>query len=414
MKKIQSWLNEIKSKANFSTEFIPYSKSKEWIFDKKTVSHKTGGFFKIIGVKWNSLYQPLIDQREIGTLGFFIYKNRGKTELLVQAKIEPGNVGVIQLAPTYQATASNTFRLHGGKTTPFKSLFINPKNTIIYESLQSEQGTRFYQKQNKNILIEAKNKPIQSFFYKWFEVDELLNLLKKDFLVNTDARSVLVCSPWKMLVSRKPFTRFKYDLSKDFQQSYLIPVDKIKIDQLIKLIFNKRSLTPFPQIVPLDQLENWKITRSEIKKVKDESFSVKQVKVKTKGREVPEWDQPIVISKKNQYICLISKYINNVLKFGFSLQVEPGLYNLIELGPTYLSDNKSKLKGKIIIETNQSEEGGRFYYNINNYKIIMVGNGFFPKNLIWLTLSEIQYLLLLDGMFTNEARSIISLLLTFL
>lgn len=417
MSNISQWIRLLEKESDFTVSFIPFTESKEWILDKNEISHKTGGFFKIIGIKWKNSYQPLIDQREIGTLGFLMIKNKNRVEFLIQAKIEPGNVNIIQLAPTYQATASNSFRLHGGKKTPFSNLFLKPKDPIIFESLQSEQGTKFYQKQNKNMLIEVKNKPIQSKYYKWVNIDDLLELLKKDFLINTDARSVLVCSPWRKIIGRKPFTRYKNAFSEELHKSYYIPPDKTKIDTLIKIIFERRKRLYSPTIVPLKKLEGWEISNNEIKSIKKNVYSIKQLKVKTKGREVPEWDQPIVVSKMNQSIILICQLKNEVLQFGFSFQIEPGLHNLIELGPTYIGDRESrKIEEEIIISSKQSEEGGRFYQNINNYKIVKVNSN---KNkdsssLIWLTVSEIENLLKLDGIFTNEARSAISLILSYL
>ena len=65
----------------------------------------------------------------------------------------------------------------------------------------------------------------------------------------------------------------------------------------------------------------------------------------------------------------------------------------------------------------QSDEGGRFYRSITRYRVVEIGenvelpsSGFY----CWLTLAQIHLLLKETGMVTNEARSAISLLLSYL
>src|SRR3989339_962265 len=111
MNKLRSWFANLIKKSDFRIEWIPLSKSSSWYFKNGKIVHKSGRFFEIIGLA----NQPFIDQREIGTLGFLIRERKQKKEILVQAKIEPGNSNTIQLAPTCQATKSNSLRFHGGK-----------------------------------------------------------------------------------------------------------------------------------------------------------------------------------------------------------------------------------------------------------------------------------------------------------
>ena len=59
----------------------------------------------------------------------------------------------------------------------------------------------------------------------------------------------------------------------------------------------------------------------------------------------------------------------------------------------------------------QSDEGGRFFQDVAEYRIIDIGTVQPEADLIQLTLSEMAYLLP-KGIFNNEARSAISLLLS--
>lgn len=98
--------------------------SGQWVLQNGGLRHRTGGFFSVVNAQARfggrvTLRQPLIHQPEIGILGFLAQHREGGMDLLVQAKPEPGNVGLVQLAPSVQATRSNYLRLHQGKPTPW-------------------------------------------------------------------------------------------------------------------------------------------------------------------------------------------------------------------------------------------------------------------------------------------------------
>mgnify|MGYP000674128209 CR=1 FL=1 len=73
----------------------------------------------------------------------------------MQAKIEPGNLNIVQLSPTLQATRSNYTRVHGGKSPNYLEYFNGEKEVyVLVDQLQSEQGARFLHKRNRNIIVE--------------------------------------------------------------------------------------------------------------------------------------------------------------------------------------------------------------------------------------------------------------------
>jgi oxidase EvaA len=158
-----------------------------------------------MGLEWAhdgmSQSQPFIEQREIGTLGFIARLRDGSLDLLVHAKAEPGNVGIIQLAPTCQATASNRDRVHGGELPPFSSYFDNIAGDILCDTLQSEHGSRFLGKLNRNVFV-VDDVDTDYSLHRWIPFELFKTLLGIDFLVNTDARSVLCCTDWRILRTR--------------------------------------------------------------------------------------------------------------------------------------------------------------------------------------------------------------------
>lgn len=430
MEKLQNWLKIIVKKADFNVQSIGLNESQEWKLENGSIKHKTGRFFKIIGIRWigkNGLIceQPFIEQKEIGTLGFLLRENNGKNQLLVQAKIEPGNIGVAQFAPTCQATKSNSNCFHGGTPPPYRDYFNKIKTSNIYDKMQSEQGSRFFGKRNRNVLMKIQSKIPVLQSHKWIEVDDVLALLKKDFLFNTDARSVLVCSPWNELVNREPFSKFKNGFGFELFKSLNTQCDFLRIKKIkneIKLLRNKSQKS---KKINLKKIKGWNFNKKGITPNLKGSFIVEQIKVVVKGREVSSWDQPIVNSFSKGEISLVCGRRNGILYFLFKAEDEIGLYNKVELTPTIVFEpglnltnkiNKSKIsKGKIKIKCQQSEEGGRFFQDINIFSIIDVGDSYKEsKNHFWLNLREIRKLLDEEGWFTNEARSVLSLLLPWM
>jgi len=425
---LSSWLSAIIEKANFSVCDIPFASSGEWIFRDGMLAHRTGKFFRVVGVAWenergDTVFQPLLEQREIGMLGFLVRERDGKKEILVQAKIEPGNVGIVQLSPTCQATASNMSRVHGGATPPFADIFSNGSIAAISESLQSEQGSRFLGKFNRNVcaIIDGEKDMMLDETYRWLPVDEFLSLLRYDFLVNTDARSVLVCSPWALLASRTPFTRSSSEFSRELARSAAYHFDPDALEAVLEKIRVKRNQTSRPRIIPLENMAGWTITDGEIRMQNPAGLSVCHIAVRTKYREVPRWDQPIIKCDTSGEIILACGRIDGVLYFLFRLQIEPGLENLIELGPTEMRmfDGQigagSDIRGTLVAECRQSEEGGRFFQEENHYSIVDIGHvREIGEHDYWLTLAQIQELLKRGGWLTNEARSALSLLLPLL
>lgn len=157
---VVSWIDERREYAQLKTKRIPLSEIKEWTINKEGIEHYTKRFFSIIGVESYDkgtgeriASQPIINQPEIGLLGFIFANSEEGLKVLLQAKTEPGNINGTQVGPTVQATFSNYMRVHDGKPTEHLDYFI--KNGVLQDegSLQSEQGTRFFGKYNRNVSI---------------------------------------------------------------------------------------------------------------------------------------------------------------------------------------------------------------------------------------------------------------------
>lgn len=425
---IKQWFSLLLKKSGFHVESISLKNSQDWFYKNGSIQHRSGKFFKIVGIKWTSpsgslREQPILQQEEFGILGFLVRPAKIGNEILLQAKIEPGNVGAIQLAPTCQATKSNTDQVHGGKLPPFVEYFYFKNKNIIYDVLQSEQGTRFLKKCNRNVVLFSKEKVVLSDFHRWFKMEEALDCLKYDFLVNTDARSVLVCAPWEKIIGRKPFSRYRTGFGAQLKKSIDFSSQDISFSRLKSELDLLRKKTEEPRRVNLEKIVGWQLSSTGIISKVDNFFQVRQIKAQIQNREVPEWDQPIIDSSCDGEITLFCGRKNKILHFLFQAKAEQGLYNKVELTPTITIEpgsNSSESifrhwRGALRIQCRQSEEGGRFYQDANLFRIIDIGKvRQAPKNYYWLTLKDIRKLLDEEGWFTNEARSALSLILPWM
>lgn len=418
---LEKWINDLRDTSLLSTKNIPLSTSKEWSLSQGVIVHTSNRFFSIIGVEYKNIEHILIDQQEIGTLGFLIHKSAGITNILVQAKAEPGNIKTLQFAPSCQATSSNAEQVHGGNLPPFLNYFTSPTSKIIYNSLQSEQGSRFYKKRNTNCIIETKNIFDVPQAFLWTNIDNLLELVHTDYSLNTDARSVLVSAPWEILVERSPFSRYSDDFSKSLSASFNIKSQNTSVLKVKREITETRNNNTSTKTLSLNNLSQWKMTDMEIFNTSHPEYKVTYIDVNAPSREVKNWDQPIIESSSPGIIILECGKINNILHFGFISLSEVGLYNHTELSPTVIhepgsrNDNTKIPEGIIRAATHQSEEGGRFFRDSNYIQLIDIGEvARSDSEIIWLSLQDIAHLLREDGWFTNEARTALSLLLAWL
>lgn len=411
---VSAWLAATSDEVSCRLETIPFADSAEWFVENGAIVHRSRGFFTVVGIQWTSPdgtteRAPFFEQRDVGTLGFLIRGNGAGRELLVQAKFEPGNVGFVQLAPTCQATDSNARRMHGGEAPPFIDAFPRPAPNALYDVEQSEQGTRFLGKRNRNVLVAASGPLRHPDTHRWMDVEGMLELMHCDSLVNTDARSVLVCAPWRQLVPRRPFSRFCSGFGAELMLSASSCSGALALDRVKADIVEARAKMTDPTIIRLFDVL-----------LEDGPVRVRQIRVTARGREVPSWDQPMIDSRGEGKVLLACARIDGILHFLFRAQAEPGLHNKVELTPTVVVEpgkcaDEIRAHGEIVAECRQSEEGGRFYRDTNLYQIVDMGERREAGAAeYWLTLGDLRQLLDEPGWLTNEARSALSLLLPWL
>lgn len=186
---IFAWIRELNNNTHVKIEEIPFSKNDFWFYDKNRgeILNKKKKFFFIKGLSCRIddeivAEQPIIIQDEIGFLGIIAKEIKGILHFLMQAKIEPGNVNGVQVSPTIQATRSNFTCVHGGQMPLYFDWFKEAQKygVVLYDQIQSEQGSRFAGKRNRNIiLLTSQDVPVFPN-YKWMTLGQIKQQMKID------------------------------------------------------------------------------------------------------------------------------------------------------------------------------------------------------------------------------------------
>lgn len=438
------WLKERCRPDEFRVEQVPLDEMEKWSLDKdgECISHESGKFFRIEGLHVKTNYggehewdQPIINQPEIGFLGFITRVFDGTRYFLMQAKMEPGNINTLQISPSLQATKSNFTQVHKGKRPTFLEFFNGEKQVkILADHLQTEQGGRFYQKRNRNIVIEINENIELPDEFCWLTLGELKALLREDNVLNMDTRSVLSTIPLiedDVIRHLEPFDLFdlRATLShngKKYLKSFVSKDSLYSIEDLLSWYTKQKTRWEIEVTKkPLAQLEGWKINKMAVES-NGRYFSVIGVKVTAGTREVTHWMQPLLKDPNIGLLAFVCKEINGVLHFMVQAKVEPGNLDIIELSPTVSCSNYEYRKNEgnkpfmfeavfdsktvVMYDALQSEEGGRFYKIQNRNMIVEIPDNMpveLPYNYTWMTLAQMKEFMRY-GMFNIEARSLIS------
>lgn len=431
---VVAWIERRNREVEVRVEEVPFADLKGWHFDELTgnLVHDTGKFFSIVGIdvrtntgceqRWT---QPIINQPEVGYLGIICKEFDGVLYFLLQAKIEPGNVNCVQLSPTLQATRSNYTQVHGGKKPAYLEYFQNAKpNQIILDQLQSEQGARFLRKRNRNIIIRVDDDIQVGEDFRWLTLGQIKTLMRRDNTVNMDTRTVLS--------GLRLEGEGTSHLASELFASEQTKIGVMTLDDILHHLSELKSRYELAvERIPLKDVKDWSVTPTEIVHKDRRFFRILGVNVTISNREVARWCQPIVQPFQEGLCVLFAKRIGGVIHFLLQAKVECGNFDVVEFAPTIqcLTGSWTNPQGyvpdflydflagtvveRILFDTKQSEEGGRFYHEQNRNVICLV-NDQVPdetnERFVWLTLGQIKEFLRFNNYLNIQVRSLISAL----
>ncbi len=444
-----AWLERQREQTHIMIEQIPFTEMRKWYFDNITgnLYHDSGRFFSIEGARIKTNYgtvydwsQPIINQPEIGILGIITREINGILYLLMQAKIEPGNIHYVQLSPTLQATRSNYTQVHRGEMPEYLEYFIdNLKSRVLLDQLQSEQGARFLKKRNRNIIVEVNEDIHLKDNFCWLTLGQIIKLLEYSNVVNMDTRTV---------ISGIQFGSFSPEIIEFYKSIDLYQKDftEYHSDLLTSMLDNTRALNTIDDIIswitklktryelnveriPLNHVQKWQKDNYRIYHESENYFSVIAVSVEIGNREVKSWTQPLVKATQEGIIAFLMKKFNGIYHLLVQAKLEAGNFDILEMAPTvqcitgnyrnvssdkrppFLDSVLNVKPDQIRFSTFQSEEGGRFYREQNQNLVIEVDDSFtldIPENYAWLTLNQLKQFIKYNNYLNIQARSLLA------
>jgi oxidase EvaA len=193
-------ITHLKSAFDLKINHIPLNTINNWSINDYEIYHNENKYFKVIAVdveisnrevvNWS---QPMIEPAQTGLCAFICKEIDGLLHFAVQMKLECGNHDIIEFAPSVQ-TLTDDYRKTEINELPFFNYLLNiPTEKIIYNSIQSEEGGRFYKEQNRNMIVLAGdeidiNLPEN---YIWMTINQMNTFLKFNNFLNIQARNLL-------------------------------------------------------------------------------------------------------------------------------------------------------------------------------------------------------------------------------
>ncbi|MCG8918356.1 NDP-hexose 2,3-dehydratase family protein [Actinokineospora sp. PR83] len=436
------WFEDLRSRSYTEVEQVALEDLVGWSTHPVTgdIVHDSGRFFVVEGLDvripggpvphWR---QPIINQPEIGVLGILAKEFDGVLHLLMQAKVEPGNCNGLQLSPTVQATRSNYTGAHRGRGVPYLDYFMDTApHSVLADVRQSEQGSWFHQKRNRNMVVEVRGDVPVLDGFRWFTLGQVHELLAADDLVNMDARTVLSCLPFTGRGVRRSIAAGD-DWFRDALLRSCVAEEGSRHpdDEVLSWITQARSATDVhTRRIPLSDVDGWVRVDGRIRHETGRFFDVMGVRVVARGREVDSWTQPMIEAPGEGVVAFVVRRIGGVLHALMHGRVEPGYIDVVELAPTVQCkpENYSVLDprarppfldlvlaaapDRIRFDAVLSEEGGRFYRTRNRYLVVEVdpAEELAHPDFRWVTLDQLAGLLRHSHYLNVQARSLVACL----
>ncbi|WP_336053784.1 NDP-hexose 2,3-dehydratase family protein [Streptomyces sp. CA2R101] len=417
------WLHERRASGRFTAERIAFADLEGWSFDETSgnLRHRTRRFFTVEGMRATvtgpgvrrEWHQPVINQPETGILGILAKEFDGVLHFLVQAKMEPGNPGLVQLSPTVQATRSNYTRAHGGGTVRYLDFFTRPGRTerVLADGLQSEHGSWFWRKFNRNMVVEtASEVPLHEDF-RWLTLHQLGRLLRQDHTVNMDTRTVLSCLP---LTSPADDTLYT-----DGESLSWIAAERSR--QRVRA-----------ELLPLTGLPGWAAGPWSIEHEQGRYFRVVAVAAGADNREVTRWTQPMIEPLGTGVAAFLTRTNGKQTELLVQARAEGGLLDQVELAPTvqctpahhahlpggerppFLDEVLSASAERVHYGATHSEEGGRFFRSQARYLLVEADEHQArlrpPSGFSWIPVGRLNALVRHGHHVNVQARSLLACL----
>lgn len=257
----------------------------------------------------------------------------GRRSVLLSLRTEPGLIGLTNFSTTIQSTPSNYLRKHGGKSTPFIEIAMEPERhgQVLYDAFHHDWG-EFYLGKTKRFLVVELASPVEApAGFRWVPLASAKALLVEDHLVTTDLRVCLL-----HLTERPRRGSTARDAASDAADSALDSASDAADSAAL------RSLDVLPGVAD------------------DRGTTIRSFETRTTTREVERWVQPLLVPQGSLRIRLPFAQTASGRFYAIERRSQPGLRGAHLWFPADHS-SAAATRGRIARSVTTSAEGGRFW-----------------------------------------------------
>ena len=159
----------------------------------------------------------------------------------------------------------------------------------------------------------------------------------------------------------------------------------------------------------ISELNKWILNSKKIYHSSGKFFQILGIRVKSNFFVNNTWDQPVIYQNEKGILGIIKYSKKDISEYLLQAKAEPGNINKLQLSPTfqatrsnynrehsgksvkYLSFFKNLKKKNILVNSLQSEQGGRYLYKFNRNIMVNVNSKIKAgPNYIWMSKQDIQ------------------------
>lgn len=200
---IYRYINNYKMFEDTEKRLVPLYSLKNWKMKNGEFVCKEPYSFKVVfcdieieGREVKHWTQPLFEASGIATFGLMTRIHNGVYEFLVRATPEIGCFDKIELGPTVQREY-----VHNIELNEVDGLFddkLKRKEGVVFDTLLSEEGGRFYHEQNRNVIMRISEEDLTKLpeGYFWVDYKTLNMLVQVNNCLNIQLRNLLSVLEW--------------------------------------------------------------------------------------------------------------------------------------------------------------------------------------------------------------------------
>ncbi|MBQ8614536.1 MAG: NDP-hexose 2,3-dehydratase family protein [Ruminiclostridium sp.] len=195
---LYQYINNVKMFDDCDTKMVSLGELDTWSMVGGEIVSNTPYSFKVVfcdieieGREVKHWCQPLFEAMGIADFGLITCVENGVRLFLVKCRKEIGCFDTIEIGPSVQKEYVSLEEKDAVEAFFYKK--VNLGKGIIFDTLLSEEGGRFYQEQNRNIVIEVDKREIDDLpdGYFWLDYKTLNTLVQVNNTLNIQLRNLL-------------------------------------------------------------------------------------------------------------------------------------------------------------------------------------------------------------------------------